>query len=186
MKEENLVKPIVWHLCCRLKRRSKILVHEKVQNKKYQMPDFVIVHSQNPPNWDKYVIEIIELEGSLERAIYNESHGVSQLKKYVGNRKYLGIPNSAYDQSKNAIERRCEVAGHGLLVVYKNGIVEEKSGSDFKTCGLGEYPHALDRWNRLISLKSIKFRWIKDQSILHTWRESEWQDKLKEVCCRSD
>jgi hypothetical protein len=185
MREEDLTKPIVWHLCGRLKRKSKILVHEKVQNKNYQTTDLLIVHSQNPPNWDKYIIEVVEVESVLDRAIYNENHGVSQLRKYAGNRKYLGIPYSAYKRSaEKVIERECGSAGYGLLVVHKDGGVEQKCNPVFKACNLEEYPHALDRWKSLVNLKRIKFWWIKNRSILYSWRGSEWQNRLREICLK--
>jgi len=179
-KEEDLVAPIVKHLCSRLRKRSKILVHEQVMRRAaWERPDLIIVYSQNPPEWSEYVVEVVELENTLRKAIYDENHGVYQLEKYPGNRRYLGIPLSIYKQARDdAIDKKCIEKGYGLLVVHENGTVEEKCKPIFKGCDLGEYSRALKRWKQLVRLKRIKFRWVRGQCIQHSWRESEWKEEL--------
>jgi len=182
-KEEDLVVPIVKHLCSRLRRRSKILVHEQVMRRvAWERPDLIIVYSQNPPEWSEYVVEVVELENTLHKAICDENHGVYQLETYPGNRRYLGIPYSVYRrQAQDAIDKKCTERGYGLLAVHEDGTVETKCDPIFKECDLNKYPSALRRWNELVCRKRIKFRWIRNQRMKYSWRESEWKEKLRSL-----
>ncbi len=178
IKEKELVKPIVWHLCNQFSLKSKILIHEETELGEGRV-DIIIIYTQ-PFDWKEGSI-VVEIESSGYKAYCDEKHGIFQLGGFPATQKYLGIPPpSSYDME--IIKKKCRKRCFGLLIVRSNGVEEICSPVQSGEFSLGRA--SSNRWGSLIKSRDA-IRWIKDRKI--KWkgrriRHPTWKEELKDYC----
>jgi len=169
MREEKLKGPIVRYLYSRFDDTEgfEFLAHEEPKTSKSRRPDIVFVYSPENSQILDNVIEIVEIENSLKKAIRDRKHGLNQLKKYPAHRKYLAIPHTIYRLAPDKIEMKCIERGCGLLVVEKDKAIKEriKPILNKESKSLRSYRIVLERWGKLKNSKD-RFRWIRGRRII--------------------
>jgi len=168
MKEEELKGPVIRYLYSRFNdiEGFKFLAYEEPETSRSKRPDIVFVHSPKSSQTLDNIIEIVEIENSLKKAIRDRKHGLNQLKKYPANRKYLAIPFTIHRLAPDKIETKCIERECGLLIIDKNGLIEERVNPVYhvESKSLRSYKVVLRRWGKLRNSKD-RFRWIKGRRI---------------------
>ena len=108
-------------------------------------PDLLFVQTRSN------LLHIVEAEPTLSRAL-SSRHGLSQLKRYKGNYKWLALPKAEWEKdSEYYLDDECKRRGLGLFLVSGTERVhvrEELRPSYIWGNFLRVYPEAKEYWKK--------------------------------------
>lgn len=146
-----------------------LLIHEEVSGRWGRRPDILVARAPiKASTRDDIEIILVEIECSSKAAIRERGHGLNQLKKYLGNYKFLAIPHTILrGKIIEQIYNKSQERGIGLLIVNMRTMVTECQfePKPMESKSLLVYPVAWKRWKALRKSNDI-YRRISGRVII--------------------